>query len=129
MFLAVGCRSRAIDPINPLTAEEVNQVEKRIKDLKVGISPDQVMSTLGLTSYSDYIGDMAGGSPNCFYVTYQLRSDCNLVLFFDFSTGKPGKFIRAELWRSQQKQPNPALQPTATRAYARASAAELYRWM
>ncbi len=86
---------------NPVPLEVVQKVPILIKELKPGMTREQVLQHLGLEEY--HFGGNEGGPNNGRWEILQLRTGYNLVLFFDHSQGKNGTFVKAELagksWR------------------------------
>jgi len=83
----------------------VDKIPARVRDLKPGMSHDDVWKTLGLAKY-EVIG-LSGGPTHRLRTNYELRKGYSLRLAFDHTKHKEGKFLSAELtgpgWKTGER--------------------------
>ena len=90
-----GSQTNILNAGDPVPVEVVQKVPALIKELKPGMTRNQVLRHLGLGEYP--ISFDGGGPASGYWENYHLRTGYNLVLVFDLSQGKNGTFVKAEL--------------------------------
>ncbi len=70
--------------INRFSIAQVHLLEKRISQLKVGMSEGQVFSVLGLSKNEFGLG-IGNGERSNYHTYYSLRAGTSLVLVYDFT--------------------------------------------
>lgn len=96
LVVLVGCGpgerpAKTRDMLNPLSPQEIAEVQLVLSDLKPGMEMQEVFTLLRKTPFkndSDFLSRV-GGPKNCRYSIYQLRQGANLVLSFDYTRKSP----------------------------------------
>jgi len=85
-------------------SEVLTQVPARIKQLKPGMDPSQALRVLGMSDCGTLSVSM--GPANDYGLSFELRSNCLMTLYFDMSK-QPPAFLSAALngdgWRDSKQ--------------------------
>jgi hypothetical protein len=105
VFISWALLSQAQDGRNypscrDLTTEEINLIEKRIPDLREGMSRDEVREALGRDLLKKVCLYSGRGPSNSYENTYYLRGGCKLSIIHDQIANK---FKRAGLYGKRCK--------------------------
>ncbi len=94
MVVLAGCAqpNRPVtsrDTLNPLSPQEVAEVQQALSDLKAGMEMQEVLTLLRKTPFKHAVGSRSGGPTSSRHTVYHLRQGANLVLSFDYTGEKP----------------------------------------
>jgi hypothetical protein len=75
-------------------SEVLTEVPTRIQQLMPGMDPSEVLRVLGMSDFGTFA--MSMGPANYYGLTFELRTNCMMTLYFDMSK-RPPAFLSASL--------------------------------